>query len=123
MGSSGFAYSSGRNRLSPERPKAFGVFAPFNFVGRSLADFMLPGRNKDWVLAVASGVASELRMKVEMTSMNQLKALRGSIRSTKTRHSVITDQDVPGGSSDQIAASPGGLIELRADPRGIFGLL
>ena len=29
---------------------------------------MLPGRNKEWVLAVASGVASELGMKVEMTT-------------------------------------------------------
>src|SRR5438034_10173146 len=102
MGSSGFAYSSGRNRLSPERPKAFGVFARFNFVGRSLADFMLPGRNKEWVLAVASGVASELGMKVEMTSMIQLKARRGSIWWTGTRNFVVTAQDVLGGASDQL---------------------
>src|SRR2546429_4005535 len=90
MGSSGFAYSSGRNRLSPERPKAFGVFAPFNFVGRSLADFMLPGRNKEWVLAVASGVATELRMKVEVTSMNQLKARRGRIWWKRERKFLVT---------------------------------
>src|SRR5438034_11525374 len=121
MGSSGFAYSSGRNRLSPERPKAFGVFAPFNFVGRSLADFMLPGRNKEWVLAVASGVATELRMKVEVTSMNQLKARRGSIWWPGTRNFVVTAHDVPGGASVQLQASAGGLTELSADPSGIFG--
>src|SRR5436189_5455220 len=111
MGSSGFAYSSGRNRLSPERPKAFGVFAPFNFVGRSLADFMLPGRNKEWVLAVASGVASELGMKVEMTSMIQLKARRGSIWWTGTRNFVVTAQDVLGGGSVNIQAWARGLAE------------
>src|SRR5947208_15028505 len=102
MGSSGFAYSSGRNRLSPERPKAFGVFAPFNFVGRSLADFMLPGRNKEWVLAVASGVASELARKVEMTSMIQLKARRGSSWWTGTRSFVVAAQDVLGGATVHI---------------------
>src|SRR5436309_14817167 len=108
MGSSGFAYASGRNRLSPERPKAFGVFAPFNFVGRSLADFMLPGRNKEWVLAVASGVATELRMKVEVTSMNQLKARRGSIWWTGTRKFVGTAHEVPGGAWGRVEAGAGG---------------
>src|SRR5438309_11418977 len=98
MGSSGFAYSSGRNRLSAERPKAFGVFAPFNFVGRSLADFMLPGRKKEWVLAAASGVATELRMKVEVTSMNQLRARRGSSWWTGTRSSGVTGHAVVGGA-------------------------
>src|SRR5437867_11021527 len=109
MGSPCFAYSSGRNRLSPERPKAFGVFAPFNFVGRSLADFMLPGRNKEWVLAVASGVATELRMKVEVTSMNQRKARRGSIWWTGTRNFGRTAHDLPGGASGPIGALGGWL--------------
>src|SRR2546429_7442023 len=102
MGSSGFAYSSGRNRLSPERPKAFGVFAPFNFVGRSLADFMLPGRNKEWVLAVASGVATELRMKVEVTSMNQLKARRGRVWWAGARDFVVAAHVGAGGASVDI---------------------
>ena len=84
---------------------------------------MLPGRNKDWVLAVASGVATELGMKVEMTSMNQLKALRGSIWWTGTRNFVVTAQDVPGGASVHIEAWAGGFTELSADPSGIFGLI
>src|SRR5207237_8073691 len=92
-----FAYPSGRNRLSPEQPKAFGVLARFNFVGRSLADFMLPGRNKEWVLAVESGVASELGMKGEMTSLIWLKASRGRVWWTGARNLVVTDQIVLGG--------------------------
>ncbi len=92
-------------------------------MGRSLADFMLPGRNKEWVLAVASGVATELGMKVEMTSMNQLKAIRGSIWWTGTRNFVVTAQDVPSGASVHIEAWAGGLTELSADPSGIFGLI
>src|SRR5207237_5715183 len=118
-----FAYSSGRNRLSPEQPKAFGVLARFNFVGRSLADFMLPGRNKEWVLAVASGVASELGMKVEMTSMIQLKARRGSIWWTGTRNFVVTDQIVLGGASVHIEAWVGGLAALSGDQSGIIRLI
>ena len=92
-------------------------------MGRSLADFMLPGRNKEWVLAVASGVASELGMKVEMTSMIQLKARRGSIWWTGTRNFVVTAQDVLGGASVHIEAWAGGLAEFSADPSGIFGLI
>jgi hypothetical protein len=92
-------------------------------VGRSFADFLLLGRTKEWVVAVASGVATELGMHVEMTSPNQIKARRGSIWWTGTRNFIVVAQDAPGGASVHIEAWAGGLAEFSADPASIFGFL
>ncbi len=92
-------------------------------MGRSVAEFVLLGRTKDWVFATSRGVAAELGMRVETPSPDRLEARRGSIWWTGTRNLVVMTRDVAGGVGVHVETWAGGLTELSADPARFVGLV
>ncbi len=92
-------------------------------MGRSVAQFLLPGMTAAWVVQMAQAHGAENGMRLATATPNQAVLKKGSIWWTSERWLSVAAWDVPGGANVLVEAWIEGLGQLNADPGPFVGMI
>ena len=92
-------------------------------MGRSVAEFQLPGRTQEEILGIAAAFAREQRLSVDGYGPNHVHLSAGSIWWTGKRALAVMAWNVPGGVTVRVEAWAEGLVTLNANPTELLGFV
>ena len=92
-------------------------------MGKSIAQFVVPGWTPEQVLGFATTFAGENRMRVENSGPNHVLLATGSIWWAGKRSLMVLASDGPGGTTVRVEVWIEGLVTLNANPNEFVGMI